>query len=97
MSIFFMFGKYSSKALKGVSAKRTEAVVEVIGRHGGNVKSMYTVLGEHDLVFIVDFPSVEEAMVASMGLHKLTGISFTTSPVVDVEKFDRMIDKAEEI
>ncbi len=97
MSIFFMFGKYSSEALKGVSAKRTEAVVELIQRHGGSVKSMYTVLGEHDLVFIVDFPSVEEAMITSMGLHKLTGISFTTSPVVDVERFDRMIDKAEEI
>jgi len=55
------------------------------------------VLGEHDLVFIVEFPTVEEAMVASVGLHRLTGISFTTSPVVDVERFDKLIGDAEKL
>jgi hypothetical protein len=30
-------------------------------------------------------------MAASAGLNMLTGISFTTSPVVEVEQFDRMI------
>jgi uncharacterized protein with GYD domain len=97
MSTFFMFGKYSTEALKGVSSERTDKVVDLIKKHGGEVKSMYTVLGEHDLVFIVDFPKIEDAMIASVGLHKLTGITFTTSPVVNVEKFDRMIDKAKKI
>jgi len=27
----------------------------------------------------------------------LTGISFTTSPVVEVEKFDRLVGKAKDI
>jgi len=32
-----------------------------------------------------------------MALNKLTGISFSTSPVVDVEQFDRLISKIEKM
>jgi pyruvate/oxaloacetate carboxyltransferase len=41
----------------------------------------------------LDFPTTEQALAASVALHMLTGISFTTSPVVDVEQFDRMISE----
>jgi len=97
MPIFLMFGKYSPEALRAISADRTEKAVALIKKHGGKVVSMYAVLGEHDLVFTVDFPDAEQAMAASVALHKLTGISFTTSPVVDVEKFDKLISEAKEI
>ncbi len=97
MPIFMMFGKYSSEALKGVSLERTDKAVALIKEHGGDIKSMYAVLGEHDLVFTIDFPDAEHAMGASVALHKLTGIHFTTSPVIEVEKFDKLIGKAKEI
>jgi uncharacterized protein with GYD domain len=97
MPIFLMFGKYSSEALKGISPERTRTAVAVIKKHGGEVKSMYAVLGEHDLVFTLEFPDAEHAIAASVELHKLTGISFTTSPVVEVEKFDRLMGEAKEI
>ncbi len=58
---------------------------------------MYAVLGEHDLVFTVDFPDAEKALAASLELYQLTGIHFNTSPVIEVEKFDRLIGEAEEI
>jgi hypothetical protein len=32
-----------------------------------------------------------------VALHELTGISFTTSPVVEVEMFDKLIAKAKRI
>ena len=97
MSIFMMFGKYSSEALKGISSERTDKAVEVIKKNGGKVISMYAVLGEHDLVFTLDFPDSEKALAASVALNKLTGISFTTSPVVEVEKFDKLIAEAKNI
>lgn len=97
MSIFMMFGKYSSEALKGISSERTDKAVEVIKKNGGKVISMYAVLGEHDLVFTLDFPDSEKALAASVALNKLTGISFTTSPVVEVEKFDKLITEAKNI
>jgi len=44
-----------------------------------------------DLVLIVDFPGVEQAIKASVALTKMTGVSFTSSPAVLVEDFDKMI------
>jgi uncharacterized protein with GYD domain len=97
MPIFMMFGKYSPEALKGISSARTDKAVELIKTNGGKVVSMYAVLGEHDLVFTLDFPDAEKALAASIALNKLTGISFTTSPVVEVEKFDKLVAEAKNI
>ncbi len=97
MSIFMMFGKYNQDSLKGVSAERTQKAVEIIGKHGGKVISMYVVFGEHDLVLTLDFPDAEKALATSVALNMLTGISFTTSPVVDVEQFDRLISEVKDM
>lgn len=97
MPIFLMFGKYSSESLKDISSERTDLAVSVIKKNGGKVISMYAVLGEHDLVFTLDFPDAEKAMATSVELNKLTGISFTTSPVVEVEKFDKLMGEAKDI
>ena len=91
MATFFMFGKYSSEALKEMSAERTDKAVSLLKKYGGEVNSMYALLGEHDLVLIVDFPGVEQAMKASVALTKMTGVSFNSSPAVPVEDFDKMI------
>ena len=91
MATFFMFGKYSSEGLKEMSAERTGKAVSLIKRFGGEVNSMYALLGEQDLVLIVDLPGVEQAMKASVALTKMTGVSFSSSPAVPVEDFDKMI------
>jgi len=93
MATYFMFGKYSSDAVKGMSAQRTKKSTELLKKFGGEVSAMYALLGEHDLAFIVTFPGNEEAMKASVALSKLTGISFTTSPAVTVEEFDKLISE----
>ncbi len=97
MPIFMMFGKYSTEALKGISSERTDKAVELIERNGGKVVSMYAVMGEHDLVLTLEFPTHENAIATSVALNKLTGISFETSPVVEVEKFDKLISEAKDI
>ena len=93
MSTFFMFGKYSQEALKKISDRRTRKAIEAIEKFGGKIVSMYALLGEHDLVLIVDFPKIEEVMKASIALNQLTGISFTTSPAISVESFDKIVEK----
>ena len=97
MAIFLMFGKYSSEAMKDISPERTEKTREVIQKNGGKIISMYAVMGEHDLVFTVDFPDQKNAMAASVALYRLTGIHFTTSAVVDVEQFDTLVAEAKQI
>jgi uncharacterized protein with GYD domain len=97
MPIFMLFGKYSSDALKGISSQRTDRTAALIKKHGGDIKSMYAVLGEHDLVLTIDFPDVDQALATSVALQKLTGIHFTSSPVIEVDKFDKLIGEAKEI
>ena len=91
MATFFMFGKYSSEAVKGISPKRTKAAEDVIKKSGGKIESMYALLGEMDLVVILTIPGVEQAMKASVALSKMTGISFTTLPALPVEEFDKLM------
>ena len=91
MAIFFMFGKYTSKAMEEISAQRTQQAVDEIKKLGGEINAMHVLLGEYDLCFCVSLPGIEEAMKASVNLSKLTGISFTTCPAVTVEAFDNLV------
>ena len=97
MPIFMMFGKYNQESLKGASADRTKKAVKIIEKNGGKIVSMYAVLGEHDLVLTLDFPDGDKALAASVGLNNLTGISFSTSPVVNVEQFDRLVSEVKDM
>jgi uncharacterized protein with GYD domain len=91
MATYLMFGKYSREGLKGISVKRTDAAAALIKKHGGELKSGYALLGGVDLVLIVDLPDTEQAMKASAALTKLLGISFSTSPAVSLEDFDKLM------
>ena len=97
MSIFLLFGRYSSEAIKDISSDRTEKVRDLIKKNNGNIISMYAVMGDHDLVFTINFPDAKNAMATSVALYKLTGIHFTTSAVVDVEQFDTLVAEAKQI
>lgn len=91
MATFVLFGKYTGDSMKSVSAKRTEDAEKLIKSLGGQVKAGYALLGDPDLLFIVDLPDTDRAMRASAGLSKLTGIAFRTAPAVDIKDFDRLM------
>ncbi len=90
MTTYIMLGKFSSGAVKEISAERTKKSAAIIERCGGKAKALYALLGETDVLAIVDFPSLEQAMKASVELTRLLGISFTTSPAITVEEFDKL-------
>ena len=91
MAKFLMLGKYSVDGVKGITAQRTQKVVEIIQKSGGKVNAMYALLGRYDLAFVVDFPGNAGAIKASIAITKLTGIGFTTSPAIPVEDFDKIL------
>ena len=97
MPIFMMFGRYTQKGMKGISPERTQKANAIIEEVGGKAVSMYAVLGEDDLVLTLELPNSDVAMAVSVALHKLTGVAFRTSPVVEAEKFDTLIGKAMDI
>ena len=91
MAIYVMLGTYSPEALKAVSSKRSDEAEALIRKYGGELKSVYALLGEVDLVVIVDLPDNERAMQTSAALTKLLGVSFRTAPAVTIETFDRLM------
>ena len=90
MPKFVMLGKYSTEAIKGIKAERTKKVVQMIEKAGGKVNAIYALLGNFDLLLLVELPSVSQALKVSVAITKLTGIGFTTSPAVSVEEFDKL-------
>ena len=88
-----MFGNYTPDAVKEISIKRTEQAIDTINKLGGEVKGIYALLGEYDLLFCVNLPNVEAATKASILLAQLTGIAFRTCPAIKVEVFDRLVTK----
>ena len=91
MATYLLFGKYSIDALSKISAARTKSVNSILGDLAGVLKAAYALLGETDLVLVVEFPSTEKAMKASISLAKKLGIGFKTAPAVSVEEFDKLI------
>ncbi len=91
MQAFVMLGKYSSEAVRDISANRTDKALGLVKELGGKVISMYTLLGGYDVVLTVEFPSLVVAMKASLGLTILTGIGFSTYPAISVADFDKLI------
>ena len=61
MSTYLMFGKYSMEAVKAISAERTQESMALIKENGGTFKGGYALLGDIDLVLIVDLPDTQHA------------------------------------
>ncbi len=93
MSLYFMFGKYSSEAVEKISKERTQQVNQIVSQFGGEIKSIYILMGAYDLVLITSFQNMKEALQASIAITKATGISFSTLPAIPVEEFDELIAK----
>ncbi|MEJ2011289.1 MAG: GYD domain-containing protein [Anaerolineales bacterium] len=92
MGTFFMFGRYTHESIKDISAKRTGKTKELIEKQGGRLVSAYALLGDVDLVLIVELPGKDEAIKTSVALSKMLGIGFTTAPAVSVEAFDKLVE-----
>ena len=87
METYFLFGKYTKESLQKISPDRTRKAINTIQKLGGRVKSVYALLGNSDLVFIVSLADIAQATLVSIALTKLTGISFSTSPAIPVDQF----------
>jgi uncharacterized protein with GYD domain len=91
MATFAMLGKYSREGIQGMSQARTEKARELVKKCGGTMQTAYALLGEHDLLILAEFPSVDGAAKASIALSKLTGIAFATSQAIPVDEFDKLM------
>ncbi len=91
MNSFFMFGKYTSGAVEKFAGDWVRQIMETVQMLGGEVQTMYALLGPYDLLVIVQFPTMEQALKASVNISQNLNISFSTMPAIPVEAFDRLI------
>ncbi len=91
MATYLLFGKYSHDSAKEISNQRSVKARDEIAKNGGKFNAGYALLGEYDIVLILDLPNTEQAVKTSVALSKLLGISFTTSPAVSIEEFDKLV------
>lgn len=94
MAAFVMFGTYSQESLRQINPKRTQEAAVLIKKCGGEMKDMWALLGDRDLLLVADFADIESAMSASLALSRMTGISFSTCPAIAVDRFDQLAAKA---
>jgi uncharacterized protein with GYD domain len=93
MATYVLFGQYTLEGLRGISTDRTEKASELVEKFGGSVKAGYALLGKNDLVMVIEAPNTEAVMKISVGLSKMSGISFTTAPAVTFEEFDQYMEE----
>ena len=94
MKTYVMLGKYSMEATKEIHPERTTKAIKIIEKLGGKVKGMYAILGDYDLVILIEGPDMDNIMRISVDLHILTGIHFSTFPAMPVDYFDALTVKA---
>ena len=91
MNTYVVLGNYSAGALGDISAERKAKATQIIEKSGGSVDCLYALLGNIDLAGVVQFPDNESALKASVELARMGGISFTTHPAVDADRFDELV------
>lgn len=91
MTTYFMFGKYTQEGVSQISAGRTKEALALIEANGGKLNAGYALLGEYDLILILEFAETNQAMRTSVALARMLGITFTTAPAVSVEEFDTIV------
>lgn len=95
MARYLLEASYTAEGLKGLqkdkASGRQAAVAKTFASVGGKVESMYYVLGEHDVLLIVDVP--DNVAIASVALKVCaTGLVRTkTTPLLTIEEADRAL------
>ena len=93
MTTFVMLGRMSAESVKEISPQRTVDALALIKKNGGELKSGYVMLGKYDLILIVELPDKEQAIKTSVGLSRMLGVTFITSPAITFEQFDKLIEE----
>ena len=94
MATFLMLGRYSAEGRRSITAARTNQARSAIRELGGDILSIHALLGEHDLVMMVELPDLDKALLGSLALARLTGITFSTYPAYSAEHFDQLMNSA---
>jgi uncharacterized protein with GYD domain len=92
---YLMLGTYAPGCSHEISADRSRQMYKLIAGLGGSVLECYGLLGDRDVMLMVELPAPATAMQAAMAMARLTGATFTTYPAVPIADFDRIAEDLE--
>jgi uncharacterized protein with GYD domain len=92
MPKFLMLGSYTSHSTQGISKARKRQIESLIIECGGQLQLLYGLLGTYDLLILAEFPSNEVAVRASLSITKMTGITFSSQPAVEIADLDELVE-----
>ncbi len=63
MPTYIVFADYTDKGIAAIkdAPDRLDAVRKLVADHGGELKAFYLLLGEHDIMSIIDVPNDDTA------------------------------------
>lgn len=94
MPIYITLWKYTKEGLVDIknTTERYKVVQEIINAHGGHVINSYGLIGEYDVMTIVELPD-EKALVASIlkicSKGRVTAQTLTGLPIEEFLKITR--------
>jgi uncharacterized protein with GYD domain len=95
MAKFLFETTYTSEGLRGLmkdkAAARRQANQKLLESVGGKLEAFYYVMGDRDVIAIVDLPNAEAAAAVSFA-GMATGLTrVRTTPLLTVEEIDRAL------
>jgi uncharacterized protein with GYD domain len=98
MPRYFYQASYTAEGTKGLlkdgGSKRRAAVEEVAKAVGATVEAFYFVLGDFDLLAIVDAPDNVSASAASLIINASGAVRLKTSVLLTPEEMDEAAQKS---
>ena len=89
MPVYVTLWRYTREGLMdiGNTAKRFEAVKKIIEKQGGKLVQIYGLIGEYDVVTIIEMPNKSALATAIMKICSSGRITAKTLPAMPIEEF----------
>jgi len=99
MPKYLLQASYTVEGLKGLkkakASSRKAAVAKLVKAIGGKLEALYYVLGDHDILAIVEVPDHSSAAAMSLAVSA-TGLcrSIRTTALLDLHEMDKALEKS---
>jgi len=98
MPKYLVQASYTAEGLKGLqtdkASGRKAAVSQAVERLGGKLDAMYYVLGEDDVIVILDLPDHVSASAFSLAVSASGLVRTKTTSLLTVEETDKALQKS---
>ena len=94
MPLYVTLMKYTTEGIKGISAERGQQIRNLVASKGGEPVVGYALMGEWDVLTVMEYPDEKSAMSALVAIGKLGIFTTQTMTAIPVEEFQNLAQNA---